>query len=178
MQSDHCILPGYEALHDLRIQCWIDGVGITYVPGCWDGRGGGHLGHAICVDHCKQRRPNNILVVGVATDETVRWLKSEPGDPRPLATATVRMRFMATQKPVDRVIEVVETGQAGADGDELIALLLPDTYIADKNDRSLIRKRLLCRKYGIEFLTHSRYEPWNAPGISTTMLERQQRCAA
>jgi len=173
METDKLIV-NYRQLFKIRQDCWDQGIKITYIPGCWDGPSGPHLGHCICVDHCKSRRPGNILVIGIANDDTVRMLKDEG---RPICTETIRARMMAMMKPVDFVTIVQESGQAGADGDQIMQILQPDLYVADQNDSSLRRKRKLCREWNCEFVTHSRYSPWNADGISTTKIVEELAAA-
>ena len=171
MQTDRIIV-GYGGLTKIRRNCTMQGLNLTFTPGCFDGPGGPHFGHCLHVDYCKKQRPNSIMVVGIANDQTTRLLK---GDGRPIKDASIRARMMAIMKPVDYVVINEEEGDAGIDGDMMMELLRPDLYIASSSDIHLCRKQELCERLYIGFLSYKRFAPWNAPGISTTSIVQDVR---
>lgn len=137
---------------------------VVLITGCFDIL---HLGHMIFLNYSKEQ--GDVLVVGVASDETVRELK---GSPRPLNPEIFRARQIAALEVVDYVIinhEPLEQGNI--DHSVLVSILKPALYVVPETDRNISGKKALVERFGGVFKTCKRLPPNHLKGgISSTEI--------
>ena len=139
---------------------------IVFVTGCFDIL---HLGHVIFLEYAKSQ--GDVLVVGVGSDKTVRFLK---GKSRPILNEKIRSRLLAALELVNFVIINKEKIiHQNIDHSILVSKIKPNIYVVPSTDLQLEQKKKLIEKNGGKLITCRRLPPNKLKGgISSTKILR------
>ena len=116
------IINSYEALAEVARGLRAVGRKVVVTIGSWDLL---HIGHLRYL--AKARTHGDLLIVGVDTDETVRFYK---GELRPIVPYVERIEMLTYQSCVDFVTPIVDVDEKGKWQYELIEKVRPDIFIA------------------------------------------------
>lgn len=128
-----------------------------------------HPGHLLFLDYAK--RQGDILVVGVATDITIKEVK---GFKRPIIPEKLRVRFVAGLEVVDFAVLCKEKLIDGIDMQELIHKIRPDVLVVTYKDRNMPGVERLADFYNVKLIKAPRIRPGkvNFPLSTTYILDR------
>ncbi len=151
------IINSYDALAEVARGLRAVGRKVVVTIGSWDLL---HIGHLRYL--AKARSHGDLLIVGVDTDETVRFYK---GELRPIVPYEERTEMLTYQSCVDFVTPIVDVDEKGKWQYGLIEKVRPDIFIAVED--SYPKEQLAdIRKYSTEVIVL----PRQAENTSTTNL--------
>ena len=136
---------------------------IVFCTGCYDIL---QSGHAVFFNQCKQF--GDILVVGVGCDSVIQQLKG-PG--RPVNPEMNRMVLVAAMHDVNYATlngPSIEEGKI--DFRSVMENLRPDVFVINDDDSSILQKRALCNKLGVQLELVKRIVPHELEPTSTTRI--------
>lgn len=132
-----------------------------------------HAGHVLFFEDCKKH--GDILVVGIGGD-AVR--KKDKGDGRPILNEHVRLKTVASLKPVDYAF-VINTMPIAHPLDPLIDImkeLRPDVYVINTDASHIPYREAFVKETGTKLVILDRVCPPEFEEISTTgIIEKIQR---
>lgn len=114
---------------------------VVFKSGCFDVV---HIAHARMLAAAKKFA--DVLVVGIGSDKTLRGLKG-PG--RPIFHERDRAEMVASLACVDYVVILKEPLVGRIDHEKIISLIRPTYYFLPPDDKALLEKRALAKKYGV-----------------------------
>jgi len=128
------------------------------VSGCYDLI---HAGHIVFL---KEASSYGKLIVCVGSDENIRFLKNHD----PLLTQEERIYILNSIKYVDKAI--VSSGSGMLDFEPDLAKMKPDYFIVNA-DGHTEAKKVLCEKYGVEYIVLERIPEKGLPDRNSTSLK-------
>ncbi|MBW2995707.1 adenylyltransferase/cytidyltransferase family protein [Candidatus Woesearchaeota archaeon] len=139
---------------------------IVFSTGCYDIF---HSGHVVYFNLCKQL--GDILVVGLARDDTMKKIK---GEERPINTQINRMYLVAGIGDVDYVVSNDEAIPGTRfDYFDIMLDLKPDIFVINENDPGLQKMHERCDELGIKVENMHRNHPDYLESVSSTgIIER------
>lgn len=136
---------------------------IVLSTGCFDIF---HVGHSVFFNQCKEF--GDILIVGIARDETVRKLK---GNNKPINPEANRLYLVASIQDVDyAILNEKELKPGKIDFDKIMKKLKPDVFVLNDDDSGLNEKRELCNNLGVELKLVKRTVPKGIEATSTRKI--------
>ena len=128
-----------------------------------------HAGHLMFLDYAK--RQGDILVVGVATDKTVKIVK---GATRPILPEILRVRLIAGLEIVDFAVLLDEDLVNRIDNWILFENLRPDVWVVPSSDHNNGVNEKLAKTYKIKLVKAPRIKPnkINFPLSSSFILDK------
>lgn len=131
-----------------------------------------HAGHAIFLEECKKL--GDILVVAVGCDANQKKYK---GYERPILNERIRLKMVASLKPVDYCFLDFEVSNPKQNSDFLnqldtiFTLLKPNKYIVNTDSFDIpLRHEFVKKHVGMEMVVLERTCPVEFDGISTTKI--------
>ena len=128
-----------------------------------------HAGHLAYLDYAK--RQGDILVVGIATDKTIREIK---GPDRPIIPEDLRVRLIAGLEVVDFVVLLKEPLKEKIDNWRLFEKIQPDIWVVPYSDHNMEGNKKIAKQFGIKLIKAARIKPGRIkfPLSTTYILER------
>ncbi|OGD02671.1 hypothetical protein A3D85_00700 [Candidatus Amesbacteria bacterium RIFCSPHIGHO2_02_FULL_47_9] len=128
-----------------------------------------HTGHLIFFDFAK--RQGDILVVGIATDQNIKFYK---GPKRPVIPEKLRARLAAGLAMVDHVVLLDEEITEELDVQKILSAIRPNKVVLLQKDPLLRSHQKLGEKLGFKVVTQARRKPLNVDfPISTSWIIEQ-----
>ena len=127
-----------------------------------------HAGHILFLEDSKNL--GDILIVSVAPDSDLRKTK---GPDRPILNQSVRLKTMASLKPVDFCLlgETLPTkGHIHQPLEHIFKILSPDIYTVNDDISDSDFRKQLAQKYNIKMVIMKRRCPPEFDRISTTRI--------
>lgn len=134
-----------------------------------------HAGHVLFFEDCKKH--GDILVVCIGNDA---FLKGYKGSERPVLNQYVRLKTVASLKPVDYVfLDGMRVGENPLSSlSSSFAALEPDVYVVNDDTFDIPYRRETAAKFGAEFVVLPRSCPPEFENISTTNIIARIKGAA
>lgn len=160
--------------HDLpAIRERHEGQKIVFCSGVFDLT---HAGHILFFEDCKKH--GDVLVVCVGNDAFIKGYK---GAERPVLNEHIRMKTVASLKPVDYVfLDTMRPGEYPLSSlNTSFEALKPDIYVINTDTFDIPHRERLAKKFGAKLIVLDRRCPPEFEAISTTnIIEKIRRLAA
>jgi cytidyltransferase-like protein len=126
-----------------------------------------HAGHVLFFEDCKKQ--GDILVVLVACDEN---LKRAKGPTRPILTEAVRLKMLASLKPVDYVLKdgapLTDSDPPFLHVESALRELKPEKYVVNDDAFDIPYRKEFAKQHGVELVILGRDCPPEFENISTS----------